>query len=42
MVTLAVVKDLEVLKDRVSELNASAPSFSVGQLEFSPNCVAND
>jgi len=42
MVTLAVVKDLEVLKHRVSELNASAPSFSVEQLEFSPNCVAND
>src|SRR5439155_2355596 len=36
MATLAVVKDLEVLKHRVSELNASAPSFSVEQLDLHP------
>src|SRR5712691_8204830 len=36
MATLAVVKDLEVLKHRVSKLNASAPSFSVEQLDLHP------
>src|SRR6266568_9272078 len=36
MATLAVVKDLQVLKHRVSELNASAPSFSVEQLDLHP------
>src|SRR5260370_37396232 len=36
MATLAVVKGLEVLKHRVSELNASAPSFSVEQLDLHP------
>ena len=36
MAAIAVVKDLEVLKHRVSELNASAPSFSVEQFDLHP------
>lgn len=36
MATLAVVKDLEILKHRVSQLNASAPSSSVEQLDLHP------
>src|SRR5260370_34367076 len=36
MATFAVVKDLDVLKHRVSELNASAPSFSVEQFDLHP------
>jgi len=36
MATLAVVKDLEVFKHRVSELKASAPSLSVEQLDLHP------
>jgi hypothetical protein len=36
MATLAVVNDLEVFKHHASELNASAPSFSVEQLDLHP------
>src|SRR6266852_756435 len=36
MATFAVVKDLDVLKHRVSELNASAPALSVEQLDLHP------
>ncbi len=36
MATLAVVKDLVVLKHRVREVNASDPSFSVEQLDLHP------
>ena len=39
MATLAVVKDLEVLKHRVGEVNASAPAFSVEQLDRHPTPI---
>ncbi len=39
MATLAVVKNLEVLKHRVGEVNASAPPLSVEQLDLHPTPI---
>jgi hypothetical protein len=41
MASLAVVKYLEVLKHRVGELNASAPSFPVEELDLHPTPKAS-
>jgi len=36
MAALAIVEDLEVVKDRVRQLDARPPSFSIEQLDLDP------